>query len=91
MTKIEEVALALAAFMPCRGDDGVMCDGNCTCKDMAVAAISAMREPSYSPMLEAARVVHHQGEKDIMVHTRVDRCRDIWQAMIDAALAEHKA
>lgn len=43
---IEIVARVVAAFEPCRGNDGVMCENDCRCKAIARAAIEAMSEPT---------------------------------------------
>lgn len=73
MTKIEEVARAMAAKRLELIDQPLAR----IWQDLAIAAISAMREPN-EEMMEVATDTSHWGS------------RICYRAMIDSALAEHK-
>ncbi len=97
MTKIEQVAEAmLVAFRDghvkanklapyVSGQiDSALIDGPVDLRIIARAAIAAIREPS-EEMVRSVDAVKDIGDYDAFLPTDA---RDIWQAMIDAALTE---
>lgn len=81
MTKIEEVTAAIKA----RREELIERPLARIYTDLALAAVAAMREPSREMWAAGGNATVG---KTTVHHDKITG--DVWQAMIDAALAEHK-
>lgn len=100
MTMIERVARAMFAkliadddaYALARGDgpENITLDGSFDLRVLARAAIEAMREPTEAmagaPYDANVRILTEAGAEPILD----DAAREVWQAMIDAALQEDR-